>query len=187
VRANSKGRAALNLFAYTGAFAVAAAAGGAKRSLSVDASRGAVAWLREHLQANQAEGDARFDPTAHEGVCAEVFGWLEGARARGDRFGLIVCDPPSYSNAKDGPRWSSERDWPTLSEAALKLCAPGALALFCSNHRGISPAKFEVMLREGARRAGVSLLEVSSAPPPADHPAQPGESPHLKTLRVRVR
>jgi 23S rRNA G2069 N7-methylase RlmK/C1962 C5-methylase RlmI len=185
VRAQSAGRAALNLFAYTGAFSVAAAAGGASRSLSVDASRGAIAWLREHLEANR-EGPFAMDPRAHEGVCAEVFGWLEGARARGDRYGLLVCDPPSYSSTRDGPRWSSERDWPALAEATLRVGAPGARALFCSNHRGISPARFEAMLREGARRAGVTVREAVSVSAPADHPPPRGEPAHLKTVRMTL-
>jgi 23S rRNA (cytosine1962-C5)-methyltransferase len=183
VRAHAAGRSVLNLFAYTGAFSVAAAAGGASRSISVDASRGAVAWLREHLEANR-EGVR--DPHAHEGVCAEVFGWLEGARARGDRYGLLVCDPPSYSSTRDGPRWSSERDWPALAEAVLRVAAPGALALFCSNHRGISPARFEAMLREGARRAGVSVREAHAVSGPVDHPPPRGEPSHLKTVRMTL-
>jgi 23S rRNA (cytosine1962-C5)-methyltransferase len=183
IRQRAKGRSLLNLFAYTGAFTVAAAVGGARASLSVDASRGAVAWLREHLRENAQVID---DPSAHEGACVEVFGWLEGARARGDRYELIVCDPPSYSFAKDGPRWTSERDWPELAAKTLALAAPSALVLFSSNHRAISAAKFEAMLREGARRAGVALAQLERKEAPEDFPKPPGGWGHLKIVRATV-
>jgi 23S rRNA (cytosine1962-C5)-methyltransferase len=184
VREQSSGRSALNLFGYTGAFSVAAAVGGATRSLSIDAARTATAWLREHLAANES---TVADRAVHEGVCAEVFGWLDGAKARKDRFDLVICDPPSYSFAKDGPRWTSERDWPALAASVFAVCAPGALALLCSNHRGISPAKFEAMVLDGARRAGVSIAAIESVAVCDDHPAARGEHGHLKTLRLRLR
>jgi 23S rRNA (cytosine1962-C5)-methyltransferase len=184
VHERARGRSLLNLFAYTGAFSVAAAVGGAARSLSVDASRSAIAWLKEHLAENES---AISDRLAHEGACVEVFGWLEGAKARGDRFDMIVCDPPSYSFAKDGPRWSSERDWPELAARVLELSAKGGLALFCSNHRGISPAKLESMLRDGAARAKVTLADVSHVSVNDDFAPAPGAFAHLKSLRVTLR
>jgi 23S rRNA G2069 N7-methylase RlmK/C1962 C5-methylase RlmI len=184
LREQARGRSVLNLFSYTGAFSVAAAVGGAARSQSIDASRSASAWLREHLAANS---EAIADRSQHEAICAEVFGWLDGARARRDRFDLVVCDPPSYSFAKDGPRWSSERDWPALASNVFAVCGPGSTALMCSNHRGISPAKFEAMLREGARRAKVTIAAIESVPVCVDFPAARGEHGHLKSLRVRLR
>jgi 23S rRNA (cytosine1962-C5)-methyltransferase len=184
LRAQARGRSVLNLFGHTGAFAVAAAVGGAARSLSIDASRSCCAWMREHLAANS---DTIADRSQHEAICAEVFGWLDGARARGDQFDLVVCDPPSYSFAKGGPRWSSERDWPVLAANVFAVCAPGATALMCSNHRGISPAKFEAMMREGARRAKVTIAAIESVPVCDDFPAARGEHGHLKSLRIRLR
>ncbi len=183
LREEARGRSLLNLFAYTGAFSVAAAVGGAARSLSVDASRSAIGWLREHLAVNE---DTVRDRAAHEGVCAEVFGWLDGAKARKDHFDLVVCDPPSYSFAKDGPRWT-ERDWPVLAASVFAVCGASSRALFCSNHRGISPAKFEAMVLDGARRAGVTIAAIESVAVCEDHPAPRGEHGHLKTLRVRLR
>lgn len=184
VRDEARGRSVLNLFAYTGAFSVAAAVGQSTRSISVDASRGAIGWLREHLEANAA---VIADRSQHEGICAEVFGWLDGARARKDRYDLVVCDPPSYSFAKDGPRWSSERDWPVLAASVFNVCGASSRALFCSNHRGISPAKFEAMVLDGARRAGVAIAAIESVGVCEDHPPARGEHGHLKTLRVRLR
>ena len=64
---------------------------------------------------------------------------------------------------------------------------PGALALLCSNHRGISAAKFEAMVLDGARRAGVSIAAIEAVPVSDDHPAARGEHGHLKTLRLRLR
>ncbi|MDP3278418.1 MAG: class I SAM-dependent methyltransferase [Deltaproteobacteria bacterium] len=184
LRANSAGKSLLNLFAYTGAFTVAAAAGGASRSVSVDASRGSLAWLVDHLAANGLAD------TPHLRVCAEVFGWLDGAHARGDQYDLVLCDPPSYSHAKDGPRFSSAQDWPELAAKCFAVCAPNATLLATSNHRGISPRKFRTMILEGARLAKREVVAIEGEDHCGagdDFANTPDEAVALKAQRVRVR
>ncbi|MEZ4391690.1 MAG: hypothetical protein R3A48_11385 [Polyangiales bacterium] len=60
----------------------------------------------------------------HAMITHDVFAWLQGARARRDRFELVICDPPSYSNTKDS-RFSSESDYRRLVEALAPVIAPG--------------------------------------------------------------
>src|SRR5690606_11167385 len=73
------GARVLKLFAYAGAFTVAAAAGGARATVSVDVSRGALAWARRNLDGVGA------DPAAHALVEADVIPWLKAAARGADR------------------------------------------------------------------------------------------------------
>ncbi len=181
IRDESSGKTLLNLFAYTGAFSVAAACGGAKSTMSVDAARVALSVLPQHLAANAVS------PDAHQWVCAEVFGWLDGAVARKDLYDIVICDPPSYSAIKDGPRWTAEKDWPSLAERCAKVLAPGGVLWACTNHRGVYERKFKAMVLEGVRSAGRSLQDIESISVPEDFAPDPELGAHLKTFRITVR
>jgi 23S rRNA (cytosine1962-C5)-methyltransferase len=179
VRELARGAAVLNLFAYTGPFTVAAAAGGARRTVSVDVSKDSLAWAAANLDENG------FDRAAHVFAAQDVFGWLTGARARGDRFELVICDPPSYSTTKDS-RFSSESDYRGLVEALAPLIAQGGKLLACSNHKGIARMKFRRYLHEALRAAGRAVTQMKDLAPPEDFPPAPGAEPHLKAVLVTV-
>jgi 23S rRNA (cytosine1962-C5)-methyltransferase len=149
----------------------------------VDVSQGALAWGRRNLEAN---GVAAGEHSVHQFVVCDVFGWLEGARARRDRFDLVVLDPPSYSTTKDGSRFSSESDYRDLAAAALSVVAPGGRLLACSNHRGIVRMKFRRHLHEAVRQAGREAAQVRDWPEPADFPPAPGRESHLKSVLVTL-
>ncbi|WP_437645175.1 class I SAM-dependent methyltransferase [Sorangium sp. So ce362] len=179
VRELARGARVLNLFAYTGAFTVAAVAGGARESVTVDVSRGAVAWARENLDAIGA------DAAAHVVVEADVFPWLKTAAQAGQRFDLIVIDPPSFATTKKS-RFSAASDFGALAALAFRLLAPGGRLLACTNHRGIVRAKFRRHLHEAAREAGCDVVQMKDLPDPVDFPGEPGMEPHLKSVLASV-
>lgn len=179
VRATSAGLRVLNLFAYTCGFSVAAAAGGARETVSVDASGAAL----DRGRANLALAGA--DPAAHRTVRADVFEWLERAARRGERFDLVCCDPPTYSSVKRGTRWSSGRQWRALAAACLAVLAPGGALLATSNDRRMTQRALRAELRAGATEAGVALESLRDLPPPEDFPAPAGSEPHLKAALAR--
>jgi 23S rRNA (guanine2445-N2)-methyltransferase / 23S rRNA (guanine2069-N7)-methyltransferase len=138
------GKRFLNLFAYTGAATVYAAAGGARSTTSVDLSRTYLDWARRNLALNGfAAGGAG---TSHSLVQADCREWLqELARApergrasqRGhasEQFDLIFLDPPTFSNSKrmEGVL-DIARDHPALLDACARLLAPGGLIVFSTN------------------------------------------------------
>lgn len=178
VRAMASGLRVLNLFAYTGAFTVAAVAGGARASVTVDVSRNVLAWARRNLDAVGA------DPAKHELVEADVLGWL-AARPASDRYDLILLDPPSFSTTKRS-RWSAESDYRDVAARCYALLAKGGRLLACTNHRGIARVKLRRYLHEAARAAHREVVQMKDLPDPVDFPPPPGQEPHLKSVLVTV-
>jgi 23S rRNA (cytosine1962-C5)-methyltransferase len=173
------GATVLNLFAYTGAFTVAAVAGGARASTSVDVSRAALAWARRNLDAVGA------DPAKHELIEADVLAWL-ATQKKGRAYELILLDPPSFSTTKRS-RWSAESDYRGLAARCLELVAPGGRLLACTNHRGISRIKLRRYLHEAARSAGREVAQMKDWPDPSDFPPPPGQECHLKSILTTLR
>lgn len=178
VRAMASGARVLNLFCYTGAFTVAAAAGGARETVSVDASARLLERARENL------AGAGLSTEAHRFERADVFEALARLHEEGARFDLVVADPPTYSKTR-ASRWTSGADWVDLAEACLRVLAAGGAMLACSNDRRLRQNALRRHLHEAARRAGVEPRQMKDLPCPADFPAPAGREPHLKSVLVR--
>lgn len=180
VRALAGGKSVANLFAYTCAFTVAAAFGGAVRTASVDASVVALERGRENLvQAGVlSHGEHTF-------VAEDAFAWLARAAKRGERFDLVIVDPPSYSTTKRR-RFVAGSDYTELAAAALRIVAPHGALLACTNHRGISHDRFRRMLFDAARTAGREVAQVKDMPELSDYPVPPGAEASMKSALVRV-
>jgi 23S rRNA (cytosine1962-C5)-methyltransferase len=181
VRELSEGKRVLNLFGYHGAFTIAAIAGGADQTVTVDSS--GVALERAERNLTLAGCDRRH----HELRRSAAQPWLE-RRATGpqsERFDLCILDPPSFSTTKRST-FRAARDYPTLAAAALRCLTPGGLLFACTNHRGIVRAKFRRQLADGARRAGREVQQMDDLPDPIDFPPALGSECHLKSVLVRV-
>ncbi len=122
----------LNLFAYTGSFTVYAAAGGARRSVTVDMSRTYQDWSRRNLVHNGLN-----DADRHTFVQADVMGFIERMISQNARFDVIVLDPPSFSNSKRmQTTFDVQRDHAGLVRSTLRLLAPGGTLIFSNNRQG---------------------------------------------------
>jgi 23S rRNA (guanine2445-N2)-methyltransferase / 23S rRNA (guanine2069-N7)-methyltransferase len=127
VRQLSGGRAFLNLFAYTGTATVAAARGGATGSTSVDLSSTYLDWARRNYAEN---GLATRE---HALVAADCREWLTAARSR---YGLVLLDPPTFSNSKRMARdLDLQRDHVELIRSAVRLLTADGVLLFVSHMR----------------------------------------------------
>ena len=82
------------------------------------------------------------DPKIHRCLTGDVFDWLRRLAKRGERFDLIILDPPSTSVGKKKKRWSAKRDYPELISLALPLLAPQGRILTATNHRQLDPERF---------------------------------------------
>lgn len=149
-----EGKRVLNLFAYTGAFSVAAAAAGASQVTSVDASPGYTEWARANFGANH------INPKRHEFICGDclaVMGELAQARKGYD---IILMDPPSFSTTAKS-RFTTRGGTSDLVAAALPLLSDGGLLLASSNHQKVDVAEYLKELRRGVLQAGCELRVIS--------------------------
>ncbi len=181
LRGMAAGQTLVNLFAYTCGFSLAAALGGARRTVSVDAS---VAALERGRGAFVRAGIA--DDAAHTFVGGDAFAWLDRMEKRPERFDLAVLDPPSYSALKRGKRFVADKDYVGLAAAALRILGPRGRLLACTNHRGISPSRFRKILFDAARQAGRAVAQVKDLPSASDFPEPPGGEPHTKSALVTL-
>jgi 23S rRNA (cytosine1962-C5)-methyltransferase len=128
VREEASGRRFLNLFAYTGAFSVYAAAGGAAATTTVDLSGTYLDWARRNFALNRLEG-----PT-HRFLQADVLQWI--AQERGT-YDLVVLDPPSHSTSKRMERaFDVQKDHPRLLRDVLALLSETGVLYFSTNYLG---------------------------------------------------
>lgn len=152
VRDLAPGRRFLNLFAYTGAFSVYAAAGGAETTTSIDLSNTYLDWAAENLALNGFVG------ARHTLIREDARHFLERDR---ERYGLAVIDPPTFSNSKRlDAIWDIQRDHLALLQSALTHMEPGGVIFFSTNFRRF---KFS-----GDELHGVRIEEISRQTVPLD-------------------
>ncbi|ADO73646.1 class I SAM-dependent rRNA methyltransferase [Stigmatella aurantiaca] len=181
LRGQVQGLTVLNLFSYTCAFGVVATAGGAKRVLNVDTSRRVLDWGEENARLNGQAVD-RYDY-----VAGDVFDWLGRLAKKGERFDVVISDPPSFSTTRS-TRFSAARDYPLLAEAAARVVAPGGRLVACCNLAPLTPRRFEAMVDEGVARAGREAHPVISlGPSPVDFPSSPDAPSGLKVHVLQLR
>lgn len=169
----------LNLFAYTCAFSVAAARGGATETVSVDVSRRSLEWGRENFRLNG------LDDAAHRFLAWDAREAVRRLAKRGERFRVAVLDPPSFGRSKSGGAFSVKQDFAALAGETLALLEPGGSLLASVNFGGWGPREFEAALRAGAKRAGRRMGEFVWAPQGFDFPASSACPAHLKAAWVR--
>ena len=171
----------LNTFAYTGGFALAALAGGAKSVLSIDSSADALELARENVSRNSALASDRAEWRE-----ADAFAELRKLRDRGVAFDLAILDPPKFAPTAAHAERAS-RAYKDVNLLALKLLRPGGLLATFSCSGGIDAALFRKIVAGAAQDAGADASVISTFGAAADHPvglAFP-EGEYLKGLLVR--
>ncbi|HET8657137.1 MAG TPA: class I SAM-dependent rRNA methyltransferase [Longimicrobiaceae bacterium] len=173
-------RRVLDVFSYAGGWGVQAAAAGAAEVLCVDASAPALDVLRHNAALN---GVAERVDTAQ----GDAFDVLRQLRERGERFGVVVLDPPAFiKRTKDAKQ--GERAYLRANRMALDLLAPGGflVSASCSFHLS-RDALLGVMLR-ASRDAGRELQILEEGHQAPDHPIHPAipETGYLKAFFGRV-
>jgi len=170
------GKRVLNLFSYSGAFGVYAAAGGAASVMNVDISARAIEHARENHALNQR--DAEF-------VVADAFQYVRQQR---ERFDFIVCDPPAFAKTR-GDVERAARGYKDINLYAMKLVEPGGMLMTfsCSGHMSLD--LFQKVIFAAALDAGrrVSFVRRLGAGP--DHPVSLycPEGEYLKGFLLEVR
>lgn len=169
VRAQATGQKVLNLFAYTGAFSVAALQGGAKQVVNVDMSAGAMAIGQQNHALNGLQAGASF--LAHD-----IFStW--GKITRGGPYGLVIVDPPSYQKGS----FVATKDYARILRRLPDLLEPGGHALLCLN----APELGTAFLQEQMQALAPELAFVERVANPAVF-ADVSQDRSLKVLVYRA-
>jgi 23S rRNA (cytosine1962-C5)-methyltransferase len=179
-REHARGRRVLNLFSYSGAFGVYAAAGGATGVENVDISARAVDLARVNHERNGLDANAQF-------TTADAFSYVRKLSSERARFGLVVCDPPAFAKSRNDVERAA-RGYKDINLYSMKLLEPGGLLMTfsCSGHMSLDLYQkviFAAALDTGRR---VSFLRRLTAGP--DHPISIycPEGEYLKGFLLRV-
>jgi 23S rRNA (cytosine1962-C5)-methyltransferase len=180
VRSLASGKSVLDLFSYSGAFSVAALAGGAHRAVDVDSSKTALALAREHRRANG------FPVDESDFVRADVFEDLRRRAAARESWDVVVCDPPAFAR-KRGDLRRAARGYQDVNRLAMSLVRPGGWLLTCSCSGLLSADLFQKIVFSASLEAGSSFALVARQGAGADHPVSLDcpEGEYLKGLWLR--
>ena len=178
------GAEVLDVFAYTGAFAVHALAGAASQVTLVESSARALDMARRHVEDLAPGGGARRGISYVEG---NVFSVLRGYRAQGRRFDAIVLDPPKFARGEPDVARAA-RAYKDVNLLAFQLLRPGGVLFTCSCSGAVSAALFQKIVFGAAMDAGPEAQIIGYLAQGSDHPVALTfpEGAYLKGLIVRV-
>jgi 23S rRNA (cytosine1962-C5)-methyltransferase len=165
----------LNTFAYTCSFSVVAALGGAE-TVSVDLSKKSLDRGRENFALNA------LSEVGHRFYADDVLDMLPRLGNRGERFDLIILDPPTFSRGNNGRRWQVEQHFEDLLHAALELAMPKCAILLSINCSKLDYPTLDRMARQCAKTKR-RIADYVRTPPLVDFPTTQGAT----TLWMKVR
>jgi len=169
----------LNLFAYTGAFSLYAARGGAPAVTSVDLGEPALEAAAAQFALNGNLPDVA--AAGHEIIAGDAFQALQRLAAGGRQFDMVIVDPPTFARRQaEVPRALSA--YRRLVEGALAVLRPGGTLVMASCTARIAAPQFFETVHEAARQAGRPLAEIERTGHPFDHPVTFPEGAYLKCL-----
>lgn len=162
IRKIAKGRKVLDCFTHTGAFALNAAAAGAKLVTAVDISEDALSSAKRNAQLNDFKN--------MEFKCANVFDLLtEMKETNSCDYDFIILDPPAFTKSSATVR-NAYKGYKEINLKAMKLLPRGGYLATCSCSHFMPDELFKKMLSEASFDAGVSLRQIECRQQSADHP-----------------
>ncbi|HWA39130.1 MAG TPA: class I SAM-dependent methyltransferase [Burkholderiales bacterium] len=163
IRALAPGRRVLDGFCYTGGFALAALAGGATHVTALESSAEALEVAKDNLAANP------LDSSKIDFRKADVFAHLRVLRDQGERYGLIILDPPKFAPTAAQAK-NAARAYKDINLLAFKLLAPGGMLATFSCSGGVDAGLFQSIVAGAALDAGAEAKIVERFGAAADHP-----------------
>lgn len=179
-------RTVLDLCCYTGGFAIAAATTGrAKHVTAVDLDEQAIAQARRNAAANAL----RHRPDALRFVHADAFVYARQLEITGQRFDVVLCDPPKFIDSRDERETARGlRKYEDLNALAAGLVAPGGLLVTCSCSGLLSETGFEEVVARAVHKRNRRMQVLNKTGAGEDHPilASCPESRYLKVVWARM-
>ncbi len=170
----------LDVFSHVGGFSLAAIAAGAETALAVDGSQAALDLAQ--LGAEQSGFGQKL--TTRKGDAFEVMADLAQA---GERFDLVVCDPPAFAPSKPALE-AGLRAYERIARLGARLVAPGGFLVLCSCSHAADLSRFREVSLRGIGRAGRQGQVIHTGLAGPDHPVHPNlaETAYLKAIFLRL-
>lgn len=163
IRRIAKGKTVLDCFTHTGAFALNAAAAGAKLVNAVDISETAIEMTKNNAKLNGLTEKMQF-------TCANVFDLLTDMYRSGNSpYDLIILDPPAFTKSKSTVK-DAFRGYKEINLKAMRLLNRGGYLATCSCSHFMTEPLFKRMLHDAAVDADVSLRQIEARHQAPDHP-----------------
>lgn len=177
----AEGKRMLDCFSYSGGFTLNALKNGAAEVISVDSSALAVETLKQNIVLNG------FDEARHTAVQSDVNKYLRVLREEGQKFDIIVLDPPKYAPSRSSLDKAS-RAYKDLNRMAMGLLNSGGLLATFSCSGAVDISHFKQILAWAALDAGKEIQYIYQFCQPEDHPVRSSfpEGEYLKGLFCRI-
>ena len=157
-----RGKRVLDCFTHTGSFALNAGIAGAASVLGVDASRLAVEQAEENAALNGLQDRVKFR-------CADVFELLPMLEAQGERYDVVILDPPAFTKSRNSVK-NAVKGYREINLRGLRLVRDGGYLATCSCSHFMEPELFARTIREATAGAHRRLRQVEFRTQGPDHP-----------------
>ncbi|MCR5283288.1 MAG: class I SAM-dependent rRNA methyltransferase [Lachnospiraceae bacterium] len=157
-----KGKKVLDCFTHMGTFALNAGFGGAKSVLGLDISDYAIEQARENAKRNHLEETVRFQT-------ANVLDALPGMVAAGDRFDVVILDPPAFTKSREATK-QAIKGYREINMQGLRLVEDGGYLATCSCSHFMTQELFVKTIKEAAGSVHKRLRQVEARTQAPDHP-----------------
>lgn len=152
----------LDCFTHTGSFALNAGLAGSKEVLGVDASQLAVDQASENARLNGIGDRVHFE-------CADVFDLLPKLEQEGQKFDVIILDPPAFTKSRNSIK-NAVKGYREINLRGMKLVKDGGYLATCSCSHFMDPELFTKTIREAAGNVHKRLRQVEYRTQASDHP-----------------
>lgn len=175
-----KGKRVLDLFSYSGAWGIRAAAAGASAVTLVDASERALGWARENARLNAVEDKLSF-------LQGDAFELTRNLHQTKERFDLVLVDPPAFIKRRKDQR-QGELAYRRINQAAMQLLAKDGLLVSSSCSHHLSGDGLLRTINQAGRHLDRNLQLLWQGAQGPDHPIHPAmpETAYLKSFMLRV-
>lgn len=157
-----RGKRVLDCFTHTGSFALNAGIAGAREVLGVDASQLAIDCAETNAVLNHLENTVKFR-------CADVFELLPELEAAGERYDVVILDPPAFTKSRNSVK-NAVKGYREINLRGMKLVRDGGYLVTCSCSHFMEPELFAKTIREAASGAHAALRQVEFRTQACDHP-----------------
>lgn len=157
-----KGARVLDCFTHTGSFALNAGIAGAKSVIGVDASELAVKQAEENARLNGLSDCVEF-------LCADVFEFLPELEKRGEKFDVVILDPPAFTKSRNSVK-NAVKGYREINLRAMKLIKDGGFLATCSCSHFMDYELFTQTIGQAAKNVHKRLRQVEYRTQAPDHP-----------------